>query len=577
MPLKRSITTGIWLFLVSLSLDLVKALNESPTHPLIIDLHSGRIFGRREAVPHGRNVEMFLGIPYAEPPIDQLRFAAPRPVKPWNGTRDATDYGHQCMRGDVVGLNVQPGIRSEDCLYLNVYTPADMDKPLQQLPVMVWIHGGGLYHGAGSRYDGSVLASFNDVIVVTFNYRLGLLGFLNIPGTDLTGNYGMLDQVMALKWVQENIGRFGGDSDRVIIFGQSAGGVSTDLLILSPLTKGLFSSAIIQSGFATSVFAYSSSSDPNKHAHFVKKLQCDITKDLLPCLRSKTRKEIVKAQGTVDYHLLGSYFPVPVVDGHFLPDKPNVLLSEGRFNHLKGSVVLGVTRDEGDAMLYGTQPNTDVPPTRESFQCMFDKVYFVADGGNELVKQAILYEYTNHSDPDSPENLLKSWKDLISDSWQFSRAVYSANAYAQAGINTYVYQFSHKSYYSIHPKNTGVHHFDDVQYVFGVPWKENSYVSQAFSYTDVERGLSTMMMRLWSNVAIYGSPNGYDRDLFRWPEYNIISQEYLDIKLEPSVGRKLHADRMVFWNHLIPKLANIDACKEKDKKEEKIEERKEEL
>lgn len=109
MTLRYHITTGIWLFLVILSLDLVKALKESPTHPLIIDFNSGRIFGRREAVPHGHDVEMFLGIPYAEPPIDELRFAAPRPVKPWNGTRDATDYGPQCMRGDVLGLNVHPG------------------------------------------------------------------------------------------------------------------------------------------------------------------------------------------------------------------------------------------------------------------------------------------------------------------------------------------------------------------------------------------------------------------------------------------------------------------------------------
>jgi carboxylesterase type B len=368
---------------------------------------------------------------------------------------------------------------------------------------MVWIHGGGLYHGAGSRYDGSVLATYNNVIVVTINYRLGLLGFLNVPGTDLKGNYGMLDQVMALKWVQDNIGNFGGNSKRVTVFGESAGGASADLLIISPLSKGLFNSAILESGFATSVYASSSSKDPNRYDHFVKKLHCDTTKQLLPCLRSKTRKEIVNAQGTADYLLLGSYFPIPVVDGEFLPDEPTVLLSEGRFSHLE-SVVLGVNKDEGDSKLYGIQPNPDIPPSRESFRFMFDKVFFVANGANELVKQAILYEYTNHTDPDSPENLLKSWRDIIDDSWYFSRGVYSANAYAKAGIKTYLYQFSHKSTHSVHPKNTGVHHFDEVQYLFGVPWKHNSYVSFASSYTDVERGLSTMMMRLWTNVAKYG-------------------------------------------------------------------------
>jgi carboxylesterase type B len=368
---------------------------------------------------------------------------------------------------------------------------------------MVWIHGGGLYHGAGGKYDGSVLASYNDVIVVTFNYRLGLLGFLNIPGTELKGNYGMLDQVMALKWVQENIGSFGGNPEQVTLFGESAGGSSTDLHILSPMSKGLFHKAIAQSGFSTTAYVTLSSKVSARYVQFSEKLNCLNKQQMLSCLRSKTTEEIIEAQGPFEFLFMGSYLPVQVVDGVFLPDKPTVLMAEGRFNKIE-AVILGANRDEGVSKLHGIQPDPNIPPTRESFQKVFNKVFFLGDDGNELTKQAILYEYTNHTEPDSPDNLLKSWRDLITDSWYFARAVYSAKTYAKAGIKTYLYEFSHRSTYSTHPKSKGIHHFDDVQYMFGMPWKPNPYVSTATSYTDVERGMSISMMRFWTNLAKYG-------------------------------------------------------------------------
>lgn len=369
---------------------------------------------------------------------------------------------------------------------------------------MVWIHGGGFYHGSGNKYIGSVLASHHDVIVVTINYRLGLLGFLHAPDTELKGNYGMLDQVMALKWIQENIHSFGGNPKRVTIFGESAGGASVDLLILSPLAKGLFNYAILQSGSSTCPWSWTKSKDPFHHGHFLEKIGCDYNKDLLPCLQQKSSEEIIESQGFYDYLLLGSYYPVPVVDGEFLPDEPHVLLSQGKFNHLD-AVMFGCTKDEGTTFMYGIEPDINTPPSKELFHKMIDKTWFVANGGNELTKQAILYEYTNHTDPYSPESLRRNWADLMSDSFFVASSIqYSALTYATAGINTYFYQFSHRSAFSTQPKNTGVPHFDELQYVFGSPWKPNAYTDRAKHYTDVEKGLSTMIMRMWTDFSKYG-------------------------------------------------------------------------
>lgn len=396
-----------------------------------------------------------------------------------------------------------PGTKKEDCLFLNIYRPANV-KGNSRLAVMVWIHGGGLYQGSGAVFDSSVLASYNDVIVVTINYRLGLLGFLTLPGTELTGNYGMLDQVMALQWVQENIRNFGGNPDQVTLFGESAGGSSTDLHILSPLSKGLFQRAIAQSGFSTTAYVTVTAKHSEKYIHFAEKLNCKDKKQILSCLRSKTVEEIIKVQSFCDYLRMGSHLPVQIVDGHFLPDKPSVLMSQGRFNPIE-AVILGANKNEGVSKLHGVQPDPNLPPSREAFLKTFNDIFLMGEEVNEITRDTILYKYTNHTEPDSNENLLKSWSDLITDSWYLSRAVFSAQNYAKAGIKTFLYQFSHNSKFNIKPKPIpGVNHFHEVQYVFGVPWKHNSYISKASSYTDFERALSIMMMRLWANFAKYG-------------------------------------------------------------------------
>jgi para-nitrobenzyl esterase len=189
-------------------------------------------------------VDEWLGIPYAQPPVGALRWEPPQPAASWTGGRSARFYGNECTQAG------NPPVNTEDCLYLNVYAPAVIPEGAK-LPVLFWIHGGGNVSGSGDRYDGSQLAQSDGIIVVTINYRLGPFGILSLPGlssTEPAGNFSLLDMEAALRWTQADIPAFGGDSSKVTIAGESAGGMAVCSLLASPPAKGLFSAAIMESG-----------------------------------------------------------------------------------------------------------------------------------------------------------------------------------------------------------------------------------------------------------------------------------------------------------------------------------------
>uniref|UniRef100_A0A670ILZ7 Carboxylic ester hydrolase n=1 Tax=Podarcis muralis TaxID=64176 RepID=A0A670ILZ7_PODMU len=224
-------------------------------HPEVATKY-GRLRGTQASVKGTeRLVDVFLGIPFAKPPTGSLRFSSPQPPEPWDGVRDATTYPAVCPQDLDILKGIQkrwkekhpPFRSSEDCLYLNIYTPADSPKA-SKLPVMVWIHGGNMIFGAASRFDGSALAAYEDVVVVILQYRLGILGFFSTGDESARGNWALLDQLAALQWIQENIGAFGGDPELVTLFGVSAGSMSASAHVMSPLSKGLFHRAILESG-----------------------------------------------------------------------------------------------------------------------------------------------------------------------------------------------------------------------------------------------------------------------------------------------------------------------------------------
>jgi para-nitrobenzyl esterase len=295
-------------------------------------------------------VRVFRGVPFAVPPVGERRFRAPEPAKPWAGVRDATGYGAACIQPPLM-LRMLPGFdigeQSEDCLYLNVYTPSAA-SPSNRKPVLVWIHGGAFVIGAGSQsiYDGTKLARRGDVVVVTINYRLGALGFLELGGADgATSNAGLLDQVLALEWVRDHIEAFGGDPSDVTIFGESAGGMSVGTLLGTPAARGLFAKAIPQSGACQAI--HSRESAAALAAAFAKQL--GTTAADVATLRAVPADKLLAAQQVLSMELLSGggeqLLPFqPSIDGTVLARHPLDLVREGAARDVR--LLVGTTRDE---------------------------------------------------------------------------------------------------------------------------------------------------------------------------------------------------------------------------------------
>lgn len=296
-------------------------------------------------------VRVFRGLPFAKPPVGELRFRAPEKPAPWAGVRDATNYGpvsHQppLMLAALPGMDV--GEQSEDCLYLNVYVPAGASDASPK-PVMVWIHGGAFVIGAGSQsiYDGCKLARRGDAVIVTINYRLGALGFLDLGQPELAApNAGLLDQIAALEWVRDHIGAFGGDAGNVTIFGESAGGMSVGTLLGCPAAHGLFHKAIPQSGSCQAIHADRESSTAITAAVLS---GLGMATPNVRELREVPIDKLKQVQQNVSFQLLAlggtQLLPFqPVVDGHVLPRHPLDEIREGISRDVR--VLVGSTRDE---------------------------------------------------------------------------------------------------------------------------------------------------------------------------------------------------------------------------------------
>lgn len=293
---------------------------------------------------------VWKGIPYAQPPVGELRFHAPQSLKPWEEVRDATSFGPICPQPmpsaeSMTGNLVEPPEQSEDCLYLNVWTPAS-EAPAKGRPVMVWIHGGAFVTGSGiiPLYDGARMAENGDVVVVTINYRLGPLGFLHLTprGDGLTSNAGLLDQIAALEWVRDHIAAFGGNPDEVTVFGESAGAMSIAALLAMPAAEGLFRRAILQSG-ASQVLPTSQAEQVT--AAYLQQLGVDT---LHPeRLFTLPTEELMFAMAKT-HEMIGPGLAMlyqPVVDGVTLPDVPLSAIAKGSAKQV--SVLIGTNLQEG--------------------------------------------------------------------------------------------------------------------------------------------------------------------------------------------------------------------------------------
>jgi len=474
--------------------------------PLALFGTSGPQLKTRTGIVEGKDdgaVHAFLGIPYAAPPVGDLRWKPPVPAASWTGVRKATEFGSHCLQGNVFGDMVfrDPG-GSEDCLSLNVWGPS---KPSSaKLPVMVWIYGGGFVAGTTSegRQDGSQLAQ-QGVIVVSMNYRLGVFGFLVLPelikesSHGAAGNYGLLDQLLALHWVHDNIAAFGGDPGNVTIFGESAGSFSVSSQMASPLAKGLFHRAIGESGaaFSRSGLEY----DPvTVRAEKDSKLVAEkLGAHTLAELRALPAEKVLEPFSPPKSR--GFEFG-PDIDGYFLPESVPAIFAAGKQNDV--ALLAGWNHDENSfAVLFNPQK-----PTAESFKAQAEK-----DFGDKAAEFLKLYP------TDTDEHVLRSAIDYASDTFISASTWEWLEAQSKTGKHPiYRYRFD-LALPSADPKapKLGAYHSAEIEYVFGqldskagVPWRPE------------DRQLSELMQKYWANFARSGDPNG--AGLPKWPAYSSV-------------------------------------------------------
>ncbi|XP_028286767.1 carboxylesterase 3 isoform X2 [Parambassis ranga] len=525
---------------------------------LVVSLKTGQIRGGYVTVKGTeRRVTQYLGIPFARPPVGPLRLAAPQAAQPWEGERDGTQQPPMCIQDPEVVVNVSkmmsieftPPELSEDCLYLNVYTPAAASQG-DKLPVMVWIHGGGLSMGAASQYDGAPLAAYENIVMVIIQYRLGILGYLSTGDEHAQGNWGFLDQLAALRWVQENIQAFGGDPQTITVAGESAGGISASILTLSPQAKGLFQRAIFQSGVAT--LGTYNTNHPLPHAQIVANLTgCahSSTQELVQCVKGKSKDELVTATKKMKI-FLGA-----VVDGEFLTEPAEELLK--RQEVLKVPVLMGVTNHEFGWIL----PQSFAPPGWDrgmSREAVLAIINMFNPTGTNSVNSLIADEYLK--DAKTPEEIRDRFTEVIGDLLMTLPAIKVAGYHADAGVPVYLYEFVYRAEIHKHsrPSFVKADHADDVGLMFGgCFW--NGHIKIIGNITREDDRFCRTMMAYWANFARNGSPNG--PGLVSWPQYNRQKQEYMELGLTPNVKQKLRSDRVHFSTVTLPqKLEQLAAA-----------------
>jgi len=389
---------------------------------------------------------------------------------------------------------------NEDCLKINVWVPHPKPK---SAAVLLWIFGGGFVTGTSSLdlYDGRFLVGEERVILVSFNYRVASLGFLYLDREDAPGNAGLFDQRMALEWVQDNIKFFGGNPNNVTLFGESAGAVSISFHLLSPLTRNLFSQAILQSGGPTCPWAIIDRKEAfSRTLALASAVNCPSSPNdleaVMECLRKTDPLNLVFNE-TGNYGVVEFPF-VPIVDGSFLDESPEVSLKTKNFKKTK--LLTGSCKEEGTYwLIYHLvdlfKKNEDVYISRDDFIKIVDELNpYVSKVG----RNAIGYEYTDWLDPDDPIKNRDAVDKMVVD-YHFTCHVNEvSNRYAASGNDVYMYYLVHRSSYSPWPKWMGVVHGDEINFIFGEP------LDPKYGYTPAEVALSRKMMKYWANFAKTG-------------------------------------------------------------------------
>ena len=475
---------------------------------VIRDTAVGKIEGTRKTVLD-RKVDIFLGVPFAKPPVKELRFQPPQPIGKSDSIIKATKLPHSCWQEKITAFHTFPGVDmwntktelSEDCLYLNIWQP---EGGSEKKAVMVWIHGGGFVWGTSSsaQYDGEVLASVGDVIVVSLQYRLGALGFMRLSGTKIAGNAGLMDQNLAIKWVHDNIQSFGGDKDRITLFGESTGAASVSYHLISPMSRDLFKYGILMSGSVPAEWSFVSPSEATWFGYALAKLcgcSTSTPEGAVDCLMKADPKEIVKQQNSFfSMNPLLPYFLVPTIDGKFLANHPLYDLENGDFKQT--CILTGATSNEGTLALAfyllsekRMQNGTEIPMS--SAGQFADDVKVALNSSIDSVVNHLVKVYGS---PNSSAAYTSTLEQMIGDRAVKCPVERLAKEFYHRNLPVYYYEYGHRTSVNPWADWMGVMHGYEIDHVFGLP------LAQSSIYTEQEKKFSREVIKYWTNFAKYG-------------------------------------------------------------------------
>ncbi|CAH1786023.1 unnamed protein product [Owenia fusiformis] len=554
----------------------------------VVNIPNGPIHGSQESVSNlatspyleGRDLtyRRFLGIPFADPPVGTLRFKPPQQLSAtWNETREATTYPAICVQHQWPQL---PQFEtSEDCLYLSIWAPGD-GSSTEPKAVMVWIYGGGYYGGSINLYDPTMLTIIGDVIVVNVAYRVNIFGFLSTGDDLVPGNMGLLDQQLGIRWVKDNIALFGGDPERITIFGESAGASSVTQHVIAPSNKGLFQRAISQSGTIFTPFAF----QEKDMVPFIREtgtaVGCDNPniKDLIECLIGVEATKLLNVALT-PYPAPDNFFKwVPVVDGKFIVRDPYDLIGKtrGPIPKMLGDIdlMLGTNSDEGFLFVSIFVPferayvhGKPIPWENMTYTIpvMKDAIEGIAATysdatSKDIIFKTLIYAYFGIEDWTNltKEKITEIGMHFITDTWFTVPAYQFVKMHAAQGKHSYIYNLNYRKAGSFLPTWVkGTDHDEDLDYI--IP-----RIDTFLAKPEAEQLLSYNMITYWTNFAKTGNPNDPVASPalpVKWPIFTADKEQYLELSdnITP-IDTFIRSDSVKFYTEYLPVITGASKC-----------------
>lgn len=544
----------------------------------VVTTKYGKVQGRLCSKISSKQVFNYSKVPFAKPPVNNLRFQPPQDADSWDGILKCDVNNTAPIQDEKMGKDLKDffvsmdefkatedvfSSGSEDCLYLDVYTACpNTDK---KLPVLFWIYGGGFQMGSSGFYNGKVLVSLHDVVVVIPNYRLNAFGFFTTgKNSKYPGNMGMLDQVKALEWARDNVSAFGGNPNNITIHGESAGGISVGLHCLSPLSKGLFHKAISHSGVADFPMLvkedYSSAVQAlSKELQIMSEDPDEIAKQLMTIAPQK----IIAALEKQNKDFANAF--APVVDGHFLPKNPKVMLQEKSFHKIP--YVIGFNSDEGSGLMQQGNPNFKAGLTEDMFdeqlKMTMGMICFQKPEKVNEVMQTVKAAYSKDVDGNDPMKWSRVMGTIARDLAFTNSSLSTLNAHKEVNDEVYMYYMNQATMWLKDPslfkpgtmksEICDCDHGDDIYYTFGYPFFDQKFSNEGVTFTEAEKECSRLWMTYVTNFATSGNPSKGKAVPVEWPRYSA-EKFYITINSKPECQKNFNPDHVKLWTQEIPKL-----------------------